>query len=121
MNAIRQILEMSFTFGTDIEPFLITNFNVQSTIGKYHRIKFLNIYCSYISKIHVLMYFICIFLGLVTVCIGLVALAVVFESLKTVHFMMKVHRRLLCCNQPNCKEYAKKDTFTVTFKMKIFE
>lgn len=59
--------------------------------------------------------------GLVTVCIGLIALAVVFESLKTVHFMMKVHRRLLCCNQPNCKEYANKDAFTVTFRMKLFE
>lgn len=26
---------MSFTFGTDIEPFLVENFNIQSTIGKY--------------------------------------------------------------------------------------
>jgi len=82
---------MSFTFGTDIDPFLVKNFNIQSTIG------------------------------LVTVCVGLIALAVVFESLKTVHFMMKVHKRLLCCSQPNCKKYVNKDSFTVTFRMKMFD
>lgn len=48
------------------------------------------------------------------------AMAVIFESLKTVHFMMKVHKRLLCCNQLDCKEYASKGVFTVTFRMKIF-
>jgi len=80
---------MSFRFGISIEPFLLKNFNVQSTIG------------------------------LVTVCIGLIVLAVVFESLKTVHFMMRVHRRLLCCNQPHCKEYINKDT--CTFRTKIFQ
>ncbi|XP_022163830.1 probable low affinity copper uptake protein 2 [Myzus persicae] len=82
---------MYFTFGTDIDPFLVKNFNVQSTIG------------------------------LVTLCVGLIALAVVFESLKTVHFMTRVHRRLLCCSQPDCKEYINKEPFMVTFRMKIFD
>ncbi|XP_050540844.1 probable low affinity copper uptake protein 2 [Daktulosphaira vitifoliae] len=80
---------MSFTFSSNIEPFLINNFNIQS------------------------------FIGLVTVCVGLMALAIIFESLKTVHYMTKVHKRLLCCSQPGCKEYVTKEHFSISFKMRI--
>ncbi|XP_050422894.1 probable low affinity copper uptake protein 2 [Adelges cooleyi] len=82
---------MSFTFNPNIEPFLIKNFNIQTTIGLF------------------------------TICVGLTALAIVFESLKTFHYMSKVHKRLRCCSQPNCKDYVNKEMSSVTLGTKIID